>query len=136
MATTNTRRLAWKVDGKMMYIKGFYRHTSNVGAASGSGEYLITLPGGYQVDTTVTGTAAVSAITSLPLGQLTIDTSFQFRGAGQVITYDSTRVKFIAWYVTDGSVGAGGIEPISNSWYPLASTNRYNFFFTAEIPIL
>jgi hypothetical protein len=136
MATTNNRRLAWKVEGKTMTIKGFYTATSNTGAAAGSGEYLLTLPGSYQVDTTVTGTAAVGNITSLPVGQLTIDTSSQFRGAGQVIPFDSTRVKFIAWYTSDGGVGSGGLTPISNTFYNINATARYNFYFTVEIPIL
>jgi hypothetical protein len=136
MATSHTKRLAWKVDGKMMTINGFYTATSNTGATAGSGEYVLTLPGGYQVDTTVTGTAAVGAITSLPVGQLTIDTSNQFRGAGQVIPFDSTRIKFIAWYTSDGGVGSGGLTPISSTFYALNTAARYNFYFTAQIPIL
>jgi hypothetical protein len=137
MATAHNKRLAWKVEGKTMTIKGFYTATSSTGATAGSGEYVLTLPGGYQINTTVTGTAAVGAITSLPVGQLTIDTSNQFRGTGQVITYDSTRVKFIAWYVADGGgVGSTGITPISSTFYNLNTASRYNIFFTAEIPIL
>jgi hypothetical protein len=136
MATTNTRRLAWKVEGKTMYLNGFYTQTASAGSAAGSGEYLLTLPGGFTIDTTLTGTAAVSAITALPVGQLTIDTSSQFRGSGQVIPFDSTRVKFIAWYTSDGGVGSGGMTPISSTFYNINAAARYNFYFTAQIPIL
>jgi hypothetical protein len=136
MATAPNKRLAWKVEGKMMTIKGFYTATSSTGATAGSGEYVLTLPGGYQIDTTVTGTASVGNITSLPVGQLTIDTSSQFRGAGQVIPFDSTRIKFVAWYTSDGGVGSGGITPISSTFYSLNTAARYNIYFSAEIPVL
>ena len=119
-----------------MTIKGFYTSTANTGATAGSGEYLFTLPSGYQIDTTTTGTAAVGNISAIPLGKLTIDTSSQFRGTGDVVAFDSTRIKFLAWYASDGGVGSGGTTPISSTFYNLNAAARYNLYFTAEIPIL
>jgi hypothetical protein len=134
-ATASTRHYIWSVTGKLMKIKGFYNTTSSTGASNGSGEYLFTLPSGYQIDTTTTGTAALNSITAIPLGSGSLDANNN-RSLITPVAFDSTRIKFTAWTVAEGGGTGSGQLTIGSGSNPLAATARYNFYFEVEIPIL
>ena len=42
----------WRDDGKYVHITMIYRHTNNAGASAGNGDYLFSLPNGYEFDLT------------------------------------------------------------------------------------
>ena len=134
-ATSSTRQLIWSVNNKMMSIKGSYNTTSNSGASNGSGEYLLTLPGGYSIDTTVTGTCGVGNIVGIPIGSGSLDSNNN-RTVITPVVFDSTRIKFTAWTVTEGGGTGSGQLTIGSTYQALAATARYNFYFDVEIPVV
>jgi len=133
LATSATRHYAWAVTGKMMSIKGFYNQTATTGAAAGSGEYLLAMPGGYQIDTATTGVATVGDVLEIPIGQTTLSTGTGNRGSGVVLAYDSGNIKFASW-------SAGGLSSnlttIGSTFFPLTSSALYSLYFSADIPIV
>jgi len=133
LASSATRHYAWAVTGKMLSIKGFYNQTATTGAAAGSGEYLLAMPGGYRIDTTTTGLATVGDILEIPIGQLTLSTGTGNRGAGVVSAYDSGNIKFSAW--SAGGLSAN-ITTIGSAFFPLTSSALYSLYFSADIPIV
>jgi hypothetical protein len=133
LATSATRHYAYAVTGKMMSIKGFYNQTATTGAAAGSGEYLLAMPGGYQINTTTTGVATVGDVLEIPIGQTTLSTGTGNRGSGVVLAYDSGNIKFASW--SAGGLSAN-LTPIGSAFLPLTSSALYSLYFTAEIPLL
>ena len=133
LATSATRHYAYAVTGKMMSIKGFYNQTATTGASAGSGEYLLAIPGGYQINTTTTGVATVGDVLEIPIGQTTLSTGTGNRSSGVVLAYDSGNIKFANW-----SVGglSSNITTIGSAFLPLTSSALYSLYFTAEIPLL
>jgi hypothetical protein len=133
LATSATRHYAWAVTGKMLSIKGFYNQTATTGAAAGSGEYLLAMPGGYRIDTTTTGLATVGDVLEIPIGQTTLSTGTGNRSSGVVLAYDSGNIKFANW-----SVGglSSNITTIGSAFLPLTSSALYSLYFTADIPIV
>ena len=133
LATSATRHYAYAVTGKMMSIKGFYNQTATTGASAGSGEYLLAIPGGYQINTTTTGDATVGDVLEIPIGQTTLSTGTGNRSSGVVLAYDSGNIKFANW-----SVGglSSNITTIGSAFLPLTSSALYSLYFTAEIPLL
>jgi hypothetical protein len=117
----------------MMSIKGFYNQTATTGAAAGSGEYLLAMPGGYQINTTTTGVATVGDVLEIPIGQTTLSTGTGNRGSGVVLAYDSGNIKFASW--SAGGLSAN-LTPIGSAFLPLTSSALYSLYFTAEIPLL
>jgi len=133
LATSATRHYVWAVTGKMLSIKGFYNQTATTGAAAGSGEYLLAMPGGYRIDTTTTGLATVGDVLEIPVGQTTLSTGTGNRSSGVVLAYDSGNIKFANW-----SVGglSSNITTIGSAFLPLTSSALYSLYFTADIPIV
>jgi hypothetical protein len=133
LATSATRHYAYAVTGKMMSIKGFYNQTATAGSSAGSGEYLLEIPGGYQIDTTTTGTAPVGDVLEIPVGTVTVNTGTGNRGAGIVLAYNATNVKFASW--SAGGLNAN-ITTIGSAFLPLNSSALYNLYFNIDVPIL
>jgi hypothetical protein len=137
MATTNSRNLLWKVDGKTLYIRGWYQATSNSGANAGNGEYLLPIPGGYTIDTTLTGTSNLGVRYGLGVGRVLIDNvtaaGNPFLGDGVVLVYNGTNLKFSV--PTYGFSTATQISPVTSNFFAFNS-QRYYIAFDAQLPIL
>jgi hypothetical protein len=95
-SATYTQRALYAVLGKTLYLSYTYYSASTAGAASGSGAYLISLPAGYTVNTTVA---------PLP----TVVSGAQYAGI------DGTTVG-------SAQLSAGTFDAISASVEPLTST--------------
>jgi hypothetical protein len=132
-ATSATRHYVWAVTGKMLSIKGFYNQTATTGAAAGSGEYLLAMPGGYRIDTTTTGISTVGDVLEIPVGQTTLSTGTGNRGAGVVLAYDAGNIKFASW--SAGGLSAN-LTTVGSAFLPLTSSALYSLYFTADIPIV
>ena len=133
-ATSNTRRIMWREDRKILYIRGFYNASSSSGTANGSGEYLLTIPSGYTIDTTLTGTNGIGVKYGMSVGRVYIDDAsglFAFIGDGIVLVYDSTRVKFVTPYY-GSSTGASAI--VGSGYFNLVQ-DRYYMTFDIALPI-
>jgi cytoskeletal protein CcmA (bactofilin family) len=120
-ATSAIREYSWSVTGKMLSMKGYYISTSMEGATAGNGEYLLRIPGGYQLHPTVIG----HSMRKIPIGQLTVNTS-----PGVVLAHDSTSIKF-----STHPPGYGAVEIISNVYESL-HTDSYYLCFTIDVPIV
>lgn len=120
-------------DGKDLLLKGIYRHSA-LGAA-GSGAYLINLPSGMVIDTTVnpanTGvTTSQQASVGSRVGYMSLIVDGAFSGEAQLEVYSTTQLK--ARYIPDASAGSGfwgsGAGPFSSG--------NLGFTFEARVPIV
>jgi hypothetical protein len=121
--STQNQDYSWSLTGKIMRIKGYYSIPENNNHA-GVIEYLMNIPGGHAIDTSVTGVAPTSITEGIPVGQIQLRTvSSQY--TGEVLVYDESNVKFIIW------------SPADNKWVPVDSglADIRSLYFTAEVPI-
>lgn len=95
-ATTHTIAGRYRVVDKWMWVKMYYFAASASGAASGSGEYLWTVPNSETIDTAQTGTAGVGTVHGIPWGTGSISTSGVIGGGANVLVFDSTRLKLVS----------------------------------------
>ena len=122
-ATAQKQEYMWSITGKIMSIKGYYSAPENTTHPSND-EYLLSIPGDYTVDTTITGVAPSGVTDGVPIGKIQLCTSSS-QYVGEVLAYNETSVKFIVWSPIDNirvSVGSG-IADIRS------------LYFTADVPI-
>ncbi len=125
-ATTHQEGYMYKVVGKTLYLKGYYYHYWATGATGGDGNYLIPLPSGYTINTSVSpGIGTANEGITLGYCNVAQDNSI---GTGAVKVYDSTRIKFVS-----GAPGAFK-NSVGSLWYNL-TLNNYDLTFSCEIPI-
>jgi len=67
-STVDSDSAQWRRVGDSMQVRYAYKHSTNTGAASGTGAYIFKLPSGYSIDTTkfedITGTGGISSVGS------------------------------------------------------------------------
>jgi hypothetical protein len=124
-ATTNTERASWRRVGSSMEIIYFYRHTSNVGAASSAGVYEWSLPSGYTVDTSVIG-ASASLARSEVLGTAFASDGTNTTGYPRAYTSTTIALETGSDTVATQFVGSGN---------KIATSATLNYSFTAVVPI-
>jgi hypothetical protein len=134
-ATSSTRNYSWRVDGKMLYMRGFYYQNASAGAANGTGEYLVAIPGGYTINTTATGTATVGTAYGIPLGTCSYNNTTTIGTGGIVLAYDTTRFK-LAFANQSGSTTTSTVAALSATNGGLASSAYVQISWSVEIPIL
>jgi len=125
-ATTHSSGYMYKVVGKTLYLKGYYYHYFATGASAGDGQYLIPLPSGYTINTSVCPVIG-TANEGITLGYCHVEQDAAV-GTGAVKAYDSTRIKFVS-----GTAGSLRLS-VGSNWYNLA-VNNYDLTFSCEIPI-
>ncbi len=131
--TTSIDESEARVVGDWLEVNYLYRHT--VGGAAGSGDYLISLPPGYTVDTSiipaVTTTSANIQATDIQtslIGYGHISDS-SARGQCSCFLYSSTRFR------VGCSVAYTTYSFLSSSFYGLSSAN-IGFSATIRVPLL
>jgi hypothetical protein len=99
--------IKWRRQGRFMQVRMNYKQTNATGAAAGSGDYLIEIPGGQTIDTTVEtldatvyGSGAFAPTTLIGSSVCTQGTTNAFGG---VILHNSTKFKI------GGSGGSTGV---------------------------
>ncbi len=130
-ATTHQEGYMYKVVGKTLYLKGYYYHSSATGALNGIGDYLIPLPSGYTINTSVCPVIG-TADEGITLGYCHVEHNGSVGAGGAVKVYDSTKIKFVSAYGT----GTGALKnSVGSGWFDLTATD-YDLTFSCEIPIL
>jgi hypothetical protein len=134
-ATSSTRNYSWRVDGKILYMRGFYVQNASGGAENGTGEYLVEVPAGYTINTTATGTATVGTAYGISLGTFTYADTTTIGGSGTALAYDGTRFK-LAFAKQVGGTTTTPVATLSATHGGLASSAYVQISWNVEIPIL
>jgi hypothetical protein len=127
-ATTHQEGYMYKVVGKTLYLKGYYYHTYATGTTGGSGDYLIPLPSGYTINTSVCPVIG-TANEGITLGYCHVEQDNSI-GTGAVKVFDATRIKFVCSEDIAGTLK----KSVGSPWYTL-TLNNYDLTFSCEIPI-
>jgi len=107
-ATTNTSKIWYRDWGTTIDIMFIYSHTSNAGAAAGSGDYLIPLPLGKTFDSNFVTTAANLMCTKFSTANLLMDTGTFFSAVLEPGAYNSSCLVFLTTYANSaGSANTG-----------------------------
>lgn len=110
----------WRRVGDQMEITYYYQHTSNTGAAAGSGDYFFNLPSGYTMDTNKVGVSSNRGV----LGHGYVFSTTNGNDIVEVLYRDVDSVVLIN--------GSGSL--VSSSTHDLVeSTVRYMFKFSVPI---
>ena len=126
-AIANQEGYMYQVVDKTLYLKGYYYHNFATGTAGGSGDYLIPLPSGYTINTSVCPAIGTSN-NGITLGYCHVEQDGAIGVGGAVKVYDSTRIKFV-------SASTGSLKnSVSSGWFNL-TINNYELDFSCEIPI-
>lgn len=139
-------RAIWRREGPDALIRFEFSHTNNSGAADGSGDYLFTLPAGLVADTSlvsafsdVVGVVSGGSFDGVNMTNTLGTCSFSNdgnAGTGNVVLYDSTRVRLIgpSW-VTDSAGNIGGA--VGSGFFSFSSfaTGEYQFVAEFRVPI-
>lgn len=114
-----------RIDGNMEIMYN-YVHSNNAGAAIGTGEYLFSLPTGYQINMNMIpgGNNNTSGAVGSALVQ-TVTPNNSYVGTTKVL--DATRLQITA---TDGTT----VDIIGDTWGPI-NTATYLLSFQASVPI-
>jgi hypothetical protein len=129
LGTPGKREYIWSVSGDIMNIKGYYCAPENNTEITGHGEYLLHIPEGYTIHTSITGMAPDGVVEGMPVGQLKLCTATA-QYTGEVLAYDETHMKFVIWSSNDNewfSVGGEG---------PGNITSIRSLYFTADVPVI
>lgn len=111
--------------GDTMEIYYFYEHTSNIGAAAGSGTYTFSLPAGFSIDTSKIANASGGGYERL--GSASFGTTTEGINDGYVTTFGNA-VLLIAGNQTNA------ISGVTNTYGDLADTAvRYAFRYSVPI---
>lgn len=93
----------WYRMGRNMVIHYDYEHTTNTGAANGSGTYMFTLPSGATADTSVQAVTDGSVRTALKGFAQVCNSTIRF--VGNAALYDSTHLAISGTYPAAGNGG-------------------------------
>lgn len=122
------------VQGKVMTVIFNFSGTSSLGATSGSGNYVISLPTGKLIDTSVMsiGTAGQNYLDGTPAGTATLITDDVGSGGAWSVIPDSQ-----SSVVLLGQNPASSGQPIvwGSSNYSIGSSESYRVSFSATIPL-
>jgi hypothetical protein len=111
----------WRRNGDTMEIVYTYKHTSNTGAANGSGTYLFPIPAGYTIDTS----------------KIAFDTGYATGTVGSALIYDTASNVTSAMKIYNST----NMLMSSNSTILVGSSNfqitnsTIVYSFTAKVPI-
>lgn len=124
---TDTGR--WRRVGDTMEIEYEYRQTA--AGSAGSGAYLLSIPSGYTIDTTKTGTATTTNLVTCGKGVIgnVADLAGSSARECNVVPYNTTNLSL--WGLVDGS---SNFSQFGSASFAL-STTVVAFTFKAAIPI-
>jgi hypothetical protein len=126
--------IRWHREGKWMVIYLDYQQTASTGAANGTGKYLILVPDGKTIDSSIVSfNTSASGIAALTPGTLQGNCSGAFGGANGLVGFPAAHSS-TQFYIT----GYFGGTP--NAWGPagvggFASTAAVNINCAVRIPI-
>lgn len=134
-ATTMIRdRVITQVNGATAKLRYEYRIDSAAGAASGSGQYLYSLPSGLSFDTNFAQVLATGTeVNTMPAqfywgsGVFNIDATSHSQGL-YIVPFDSTRFRIIS------SNNSATFQTNSSAWVPLTQANT-GWEVEFEVPI-
>jgi hypothetical protein len=120
------------VQGQMMTLMFNFSGASNAGAAAGDSTYIISLPTGYAVDSSVVTTSTATPTTNSPLGSaaLLMETAGT-GGSWSVVSYGTSNLCLVG----KDPASASAPQTWSNSLYPIGSTSNFRVSFVATIPL-
>jgi hypothetical protein len=125
----------YSVQGKLLTVIFNLSGDSVEGASAGSGNYVISLPPDYQIDTDVISLGSIvdSYVTGTPVGSATILTNSPGSGGGwSVVPVSQNSVVLI------GQNPGSATSPLTwgSSNFSMGSTSEYRISFVATIPIM
>ncbi len=128
----------WYKDGKDGEGHFWMKYEQTVAGATGTGDYLFTLPGGKRFDkdvvkfyTTVEGLDYYAAHYAIGQGSFG-NKSAAFGGTVFVVPYDETRFRLFGYGVYDGNSN-GDLGVVSDQWGSMANLMQYSVKFSAPI---
>jgi hypothetical protein len=126
---TNTRSAMYMVVGKTLFLS--FRINQTAAGGAGAGDYLISLPPGFIINTAVAPINAVGGYSGMALGSgVIVVGGTATSGACTPITgTTNTTLKVAA-----GASVSPGINTWNSAWY--STTGALHLYFTATIPIL
>ncbi len=129
--TTSRDKVSYRRVGENMEIRFEYNQTA--GGASGSGDYLFLVPGGYSVDTTKLNayTASVGVLKTFSSVGVCSVCDGSSEGTGAVEVYDATRLRFEFQWNNAASVSRGTWG--SAVWALGATTTRITALISVPI---
>ena len=133
LPTTKNLYGRYSSQGKVLTLIFSLSGNSATGATSGSGDYTISLPAGYTIDTNVVtlgGSSPYLAGTSLGTATLLTDSAGS-GGAWSVVPRSSTTLVLV------GQNPASGTQPLvwGSNQFPIGSAGEYRISFVATIPV-
>lgn len=125
--TTTVNKASWARDADSMVLQFQFKQTA--AGSAGSGNYLIPLPAGYNIDTSKCAIDTSGFGSAIGVGQV------QFTGSSgssaYVVAYSATQLAILY----DGGTGSQSASFWGSGAGPL-STAAVNVSFTARVPIL
>jgi len=127
---TRSRDIITLVDSGNGYCDIIMTYFQTTGGTDGVGDYLFTLPGGYQFDTNFHGTRAVAGnpgangqIAIIPGSNGFAFETLDYAGMMYAMVWDATRFRILSTgYVTIGT-NAGYMNPVGAAWYNMSQAN-------------
>lgn len=95
-STVVTDKVLWRRHGMMLYLKVDFNQTGTSGTA-GSGTYLIEIPCGFVVDTTLQPVVDTTNATRIIGSSISAPRPNSYASKGQAVIYDSTHVTWSAY---------------------------------------
>jgi hypothetical protein len=133
-ATTHVEKAFYRVIGKELQIIWKYSHAAAAGATVGAGDYGVTLPAGFTVDTTVAEVIDPNGIMSSVVGSCMAHVSGLLRSVGSCELEDFGGTTVITMNVVS-TVTNNNTIPVGDSLFAINGANT-GYSLEARIPIL
>lgn len=121
--------ISWRRVGSMAHIRARYRQSNNTSANNGSGDYLIALPSGIVINTSITGTFTTVEgwnsyfdLDTQDLGKFQLGATDTYI-IGGISVYDTTKVRAYG-----AALAAGGYFASSLGFFSTASNPAWMTF--------
>jgi hypothetical protein len=134
IGTTTSNSIKFRRIGKFMQIRYLLRQT--VAGTVGSGNYLVPMPSGYLIDTSITGTttdsnAIAASVDATPFSIVQLNSGTANAGTGIALVYSSSQFRFIVgnassytfWGSGSYALSAAAIGTDSTVMVPIAGWN-------------
>jgi hypothetical protein len=120
--------------GKVLTLIFSFSGASSTGAAAGSGDYTISLPAGYTIDTNVVTLGATSPyLNGTSVGTATLQTDTAGSGGAWSVVPRTNQALVLV-----GQNPSSSSQPLvwGSSQFPIGSAGEYRISFVATIPVI